>query len=258
MNGPVRPDADPPRPLSTLSIVLPCHNEAPNVEAAVAEADAAARRVARAYEVIVVDDGSTDETRALAARLCAARPHVRLVAHDHNRGYGAAVRSGIDASRGEWVLLTDGDRQFDLAELELLVGHTADSELVAGFRVGRADPAARRAAAFAWNRLVRWSFGIGVRDVDCAFKLARGPALRALELDSDGAMVSTELVARAQRAGWRIAEVGVHHRPRTAGEPSGGDLRVIARAFREHRRLHQRLREQQRARGQHRGRTATA
>jgi glycosyltransferase involved in cell wall biosynthesis len=228
--------------LTSLSIVLPCFNEEPNVVNAVAEAKRAGERFAFMYEVIVVDDGSADATREVAERLAAADTHVRVVAHDVNRGYGAAVRSGIGASRGDWILLTDGDLQFDLGELGAFVPLTATSDLVAGYRIDRADPIARRLAAHAWNRLMRRSFGIGVRDVDCAFKVMRGPAARALALESDGAMVSTELLVRAGMAGWEVAEVGVHHRPRLAGEPSGGDPRVIVRAFAERRALLQRLR----------------
>ena len=122
------------------------------------------------------------------------------------------------------MLLTDGDLQFDLFELDRFLPHTAEHDLVAGFRINRADPLARRLAAHAWNRLMRRSFGISVRDVDCAFKLVRGPALRRLPLESDGAMISTELLVRAANAGWRVAEVGVHHRSRLAGAASGGDI----------------------------------
>ncbi|MDA0161684.1 glycosyltransferase family 2 protein [Solirubrobacter ginsenosidimutans] len=235
------------RALSSLSIVLPCFNEAPNVLAAVTEARQAAERFAHQHEIVVVDDGSSDDTLAIAEALAAKDPRVRVVAHDGNRGYGAAVRSGIAASQGDWVLLTDGDLQFDLSELSRFLDLTAGHELVAGYRLGRADPRWRLLAAGAWNGLMRHSFGIGVRDVDCAFKLVRGPSLRALALTCDGAMVSTELLVRGRMAGWRFAEVGVQHRPRLAGEPTGGDIRVILRAFRERQALLRRLRAERRS-----------
>jgi glycosyltransferase involved in cell wall biosynthesis len=238
--------------LPSLSIVLPCYDEAPNVAAAVAEAEAAGARFATEHEIIVVDDGSRDRTRAIADSIALVNPRVRVVAHQGNRGYGAAVRSGIDASGSEWVLLTDADLQFDLSELSLMLPLAADNDLVAGYRIDRADPVARRLAAHAWNRLMRATFRVGVRDVDCAFKLVRGSAVRALDLESEGAMISTELVVRAQLAGWRIAEAGVHHRPRPAGEPTGGDVRVVVQAFRERQALIRRLR------GDVRGRPATA
>ena len=235
------------RRLTSLSIVLPCFNEVENVAAAVAQAHDAGAAHADRHEVIVVDDGSTDGTGPVAVALAHADERVRVVTHERNRGYGAALRSGFAATRGAWVLLTDGDLQFDLGELDRFTNLTNDHDLVAGHRIDRADPPARRAAAHLWNLLVRRSFGVALRDVDCAFKLMRGEPLRALPLASDGAMISTELLVRAQRAGWRIAEVGVHHRPRPAGEPSGGDPRVVLRAFREHRVLQRALRDAERA-----------
>lgn len=236
--------------LPGLSIVLPCHDEAENVAAVVGDARRAGNLFAFDHEVIVVDDGSTDDTRRIAEVLAAQDPHVRVVVHEHNRGYGAAVRSGIAASRLDWVLLTDGDGQFDLLELEGFVPMTRRNDLLMGFRILRADPAPRRAAAWAWNQLMERTFAVGVRDVDCAFKLARGDALRALPLTSDGAMISTELLVRARQLGWRVSEIGVHHRPRMAGESSGGDLHVVARAFRERRALRHALRDE--ARGERR------
>jgi glycosyltransferase involved in cell wall biosynthesis len=223
--------------LAGLSVVLPCFDEEPNVAAAVAQALAAGERCACAVEVVVVDDGSADGTRAVAQAAAAADPRVVLVAHPANRGYGAAVRSGIAASRMPWVLLTDADLQFDLQQLDRMLPLADDHDLIAGYRIARSDPVHRRLTAAAWNGLMRRTFDVPVRDVDCAFKLARGPLLRGLPLHSAGAMVSTELYARATGAAWRIAEVGVHHRPRLAGQASGNDPRVVLRAFRERRQL---------------------
>jgi glycosyltransferase involved in cell wall biosynthesis len=228
--------------LPSLSIVLPCYDEEPNVAAAVAEADAAGSQFATEHEIIVVDDGSRDRTRAIADSIAAVNPRVRVVAHERNRGYGAAVRSGIVASRSEWVLLTDADLQFDLSELRFLLPLACDNDLVAGYRLDRADPVARRLAAHAWNQLMRRTFRVGVRDVDCAFKLVRRDLLEQIPLTSGGAMISTELVARIVAAGAVVREVGVHHRPRVAGEQSGANPLVVLRAFRELARLQGELR----------------
>jgi glycosyltransferase involved in cell wall biosynthesis len=228
--------------LRGLSIVLPCYDEAANVERAIAEAAAVAERVADAHEVIVVDDGSRDETRALAEARAARDPRVRVLAHENNRGYGAALRTGFAAARLEWVFLTDADLQFDLGELADLAALTDDHDLVVGWRIARADPMHRRINAAAWNALVRHTCGVPVRDVDCAFKLMRREILQRLPLSAQGAVVSTELLVRAQLAGARITEVGVHHRPRTAGDASGASPRVILRAFGELRRLRAELR----------------
>ena len=221
------------RELTSLSIVLPCFNEEPNINRAITEALVAGREVADVVEVIVVDDGSTDRTRLLAEARALAGCEVRVVAHDGNRGYGAAVRSGLRAARMDWILLTDGDLQFEMAELRDVTPLAGDADIVAGFRIVRMDPFHRRANAAAWNWLVRRIFKIPVRDVDCAFKLMRRSLVQGLDLSAEGAMVSTELLARAGAAGASIVEAGVHHRPREAGEATGASPRVILRAFRE-------------------------
>lgn len=223
--------------LAGLTVVLPCFDEQENVVDAVAAALVAAERCASAVEVVVVDDGSGDDTLKLAQALHEQDPRVRVVHHEVNRGYGAAVRSGIGASRMPWVLLTDADLQFDLTELEGFLPHADAHEMIAGHRVDRDDPPHRRLAAHAWNGLMRRTFDIVATDVDCAFKLIRGPAVRELGLVSEGAMVSAELYARAAAADWRICEVGVSHHARRAGTATGGNPRVIGRAFAERRAL---------------------
>jgi glycosyltransferase involved in cell wall biosynthesis len=228
--------------LRGLSIVLPCHDEAENIERAVDEAMAAGELVADAHEVIVVDDGSTDDTRRLAEDLSFSDPRVRVLVHETNRGYGAAVRTGLAAARLEWVFLTDADLQFDLRELTRFAPVAPSCDIVAGYRVHRADPPHRLINAAAWNRLVRRTFDLDLHDVDCAFKLMRRELVQSLPLSAEGAMVSTELVARARLAGARIVELGVGHRPRAAGRPSGASPRVVVRAFRELRAVRAELR----------------
>jgi len=247
---PARTVPSPQTHLTGLSIVLPCFNEEENVAAAVAQAAHAAQLVADAYEVIVVDDGSSDATSAIAERLAQTDGCVRVVAHEHNRGYGAAVRSGFQAARMDWILLTDGDLQFDLDELSDVAPLTRGADFVAGYRIVRMDPVHRRVNAAAWNWLVRRFFQVDVRDVDCAFKLMRRPLVQSLDLTAEGAMVSTELVAKASGRGARFAEAGVHHRPRVAGASSGASPRVIARAFRELARISREMRAEQAARAQ--------
>lgn len=213
--------------------MLPCHNEAPNVEAAVAESLAAGRDTALRVQVVIVDDGSSDGTGALAAALADAHPEVHLVTHEVCRGYGAAMRSGIDAADEPWVFLTDADLQFDLSQLPAFAADAESVDIVHGYRIARRDPFYRRVTAGAWNRLVRALFAIPVRDVDCAFKLLRRDLVVSLGLTSEGATFSTELVVKAQRAGAMLLERGVEHRPRLAGTQSGNSPGVVARAFRE-------------------------
>ncbi|HEX5147018.1 MAG TPA: glycosyltransferase family 2 protein [Conexibacter sp.] len=219
--------------LPGLSIVLPCFDEEDNVADAIRYARTAAREVAVRYEVIVVNDGSTDATAERAAAFAATDEHVRLVVHAVNRGYGDALRSGLAAARMPWVFLTDADLQFDLSELERFVPLTAEADVIVGCRAQRQDAFVRRANAGAWNRLVRTLFALPVRDVDCAFKLIRAELLDGLQLRSHGAMISTELLVRLLARGARLEQRDVRHRPRVAGKQSGADARVVLRAFRE-------------------------
>jgi glycosyltransferase involved in cell wall biosynthesis len=220
-------------PLDGISIVLPCLDEAANVVASVEAATCAGQRIALAHEIVVVDDGSSDETATITADLAARDERVRLLRHDRNRGYGAAVRSGIGAARMPWIFLTDADLQFNLDQLDAFVPMAADADLVIGWRIARCDPLVRRANAAAWNWLVRRAFELDVRDVDCAFKLMRRDVVAGLELASGGAAISTELLVKALARGAQVRQLGVRHRPRVAGRQSGARLRVIARALRE-------------------------
>lgn len=219
--------------LPGVSIVLPCFNEEANVADAIRYARAAAAASAWDWEVIVVNDGSSDATAEVAAAFAADDERVRLIVHTVNRGYGDALRSGIAAARMPWIFLTDADLQFDLRELGRLVAHAGDADLLVGCRAQRRDPLGRRVNARAWNWLVRRVFAVPVRDVDCAFKLVRASALEGIELRAHGAMISTELVVKATARGARLYECDVAHRPRVAGEQSGASPRVVLRAFRE-------------------------
>jgi glycosyltransferase involved in cell wall biosynthesis len=217
--------------LPGLSIVLPCHQEEVNVADAIRAAESVAARTSTEYEILVVDDGSTDATAEIAGRFVDGSGRVRLLIHSHNRGYGAALRSGLGAARMQWVLLTDADLQFDLRDLEDFVMLTGSADVVAGRRVVRQDPLGRRISGAAWSSLMRTLFDLPVRDVDCAFKLVRRELLDGIELTASGALISTELLVVCRAQGARIVEHGVRHRPRAAGEQSGARPDVVARAF---------------------------
>jgi len=226
-----------PLRLPGVAILLPCFNEIGNIAAAVAEARMAAASAADDHEIVVVDDGSLDGTGKAARALAAADARVRVLAHERNRGYGAALRTGIAATRQPWLLLTDADLQFDLMQLADVTPLTTAYDLILGRRTPRRDPLHRRVYGHTWNWLVRRALELPVRDVDCAFKLARTELLQSLELRSTGAMISPELVARSLAQGARLVEVDVAHRPRLSGAQSGASPRVIVRALSELRSL---------------------
>lgn len=198
-------------------------------------------RVADDYEIIVVDDGSADRTGAVADELAAADPHVRVVHHPVNRGYGGALKSGFAASRKAYVFFTDGDGQFDVAEIERLLPFVPEYDVVVGYRLDRAEGGLRKLNAAAWNGLVHRLFHIPVRDVDCAFKLFKREVFDMVRVEAEGAMISTEVLARAVRAGFRVHEVGVHHYERRHGTPTGANPLVIVRAFYELFKLYRRI-----------------
>ena len=234
-SSPPRTTDERPRfPGRAVSVFFPMYDEEENVEPTVRKAFEVLPELIDEFELIVVDDGSRDRTAEIADRLAREHPEVRVVHHETNRGYGAAVKSGIAAARHELVFFTDGDLQFDLQEIELLLERIDRYDAVVGYRKRRNDPFHRSVNTFLWNRLVALAFGLRMRDVDCAFKLFRSEALRALPpLSTGGAILSTELMVQLQRSGARFTEVGVNHYPRRRGEQSGASLRVIARAFKE-------------------------
>jgi len=217
----------------SLSLVLPAHNEEANLRPVVERALATLPEFADEFEIVVVDDGSRDATGAIADALATADRRVKAVHHRRNRGYGAALTSGFRAATGEWVMFMDSDRQFDIADLALLTPFAGRFDIVAGFRMERNDPLHRRVFAEIFNVAVRVLFGVHLRDIDCAFKLFRGDLLRRLDLSAPGALINTEIQAKARRQGATLTQVGVHHYPRLAGTPTGGSPRVILRAMRE-------------------------
>jgi glycosyltransferase involved in cell wall biosynthesis len=184
------------------------------------------------YEVIVVDDGSTDDT-SMTAHTAGSNMPLIIVRHDVNQGYGSALRSGFAHASKDWIFLTDGDGQFNINEIDRLAAKAPEGDIIIGFREHRRDHRGRLVNAWIFNKVVRLFFGLRVKDIDCAFKLMRRTALEQLRLEARGALISTELLVRAQRAKFRIVEVAVSHFPRKYGAPTGAKISVILRAIRE-------------------------
>jgi glycosyltransferase involved in cell wall biosynthesis len=219
----------------SISLVLPAYNEADNIEPMVAEAVPALDAVSDDYEIIVVDDGSADDTAGVTRRVMEQVPQVRLIVHKVNQGFGAAVFTGFTNAEKDWIFYTDADRQFVLSELANFVPLMTDADLIAGYRAPRQDPFLRVLYGKGWSALCTLMFGYTVRDVDCGFKLFRREIIEELasSIASRGATFSIEWLVRAKRAGYRFVELPVTHRPRVAGSQTGANINVIVRAFRE-------------------------
>lgn len=218
---------------ASLSFVLPAFNEADNIEEAVRRCCTVGDGLGLTYEVIVVDDGSQDATRDILVRLASEDVRVRALHHPRNRGYGAALKSGLFAARMDKVFFTDADLQFDVAELEHLLVYAGRYDIVAGYRANRQDPWRRRFNGWAWSSLVNTLFDISVRDVDCAFKVFDRRIFERIPVYSIGAFVNTEILVRARSEGFSVLQVPVTHYPRVAGTQSGANPRVILKAFQE-------------------------
>lgn len=213
-----------------ISVFFPAYNDEASIAGLVGDALAILPSLAEDFEVIVVDDGSTDGTAAVLDTLARADPRVRVVHHAVNRGYGAALRTGFASATKELVFYTDGDGQYDvreLARLRPLLGEGVD--IVNGYKVQRADGLQRKAIGAVYNRLAHLLFSIPIRDVDCDFRLLRRRAVEQVELVSSSGSICVELVHKLHRRGCVFAEVPVRHRPRAHGRSQFFTFRRVAR-----------------------------
>jgi len=202
---------------SSISAVLPAYNEEANIEPAVNALRQVLPLHCDDFEIIIVDDGSTDHTGLIADRLAREDPRVVAFHHRPNRGYGAALRTGFTNARKRLVFYTDSDNQFDVSQISRLLDHLHDGYIVVGFRVGREDPWLRKLFAWGFKLFTRFLFGLSLRDVDCAFKLFPRSFFDTIRIRSDHFFVDAEMMARARALGLRVCEVGVDHLPRRSG-----------------------------------------
>lgn len=231
-----------PKALTSLSIFFPCYNEAENVGTMIEQAVKVGEEYGADYEVVVVDDGSRDESGSIIKQWTAKNPRVRLVQHETNKGYGAALRSGLASVTKDLVFLTDGDNQFHLADIEKLFSKIDSCDVVVGFRIARQDKAYRRLNGFLWTRFSKLIFGLPVKDVDCAFKLFRRKALAGLELKSDHLLIHAEILAKLKKRGAKVEQIGIPHYPRTAGKASATSPGKLLKSFSELLRLYWQIR----------------
>jgi dolichol-phosphate mannosyltransferase len=204
--------------LDSISAVLPAFNEEENIEAAVTRlAEALGSLVLADWEIIIVDDGSVDNTGLIADRLAGEDPRIRVFHHQPNLGYAEALKTGFANSKHRLFFFTDSDNQFDVREISRLIPLIQDADIVCGFRIYRFDPLTRLVISWVFNLVVRIMFRIGVRDIDCAFKLFRREVFDRVEIKSKKFFVNAEVLAKAKYYGFKMCEVGVRHYPRPAG-----------------------------------------
>ena len=226
----------------SISVFFPCYNEQDNIAGTVEQALAVLKKLNADFEVVIVDDGSSDATGQIADEIAGRNNRVKVVHHPTNLGYGAALQSGFKAATKELVFYTDGDGQFDINEMPPLLSLIRQYDIVSCYRLNRQDSSIRKINGWCWTKLVCLLFGMKIRDIDCAFKLYKREIFDNIKLSSAGALIDAEILARAVHKGYTITQKGVHHYPRTAGTQTGANLRVILRAFKELVKLHSQIR----------------
>lgn len=219
--------------LTPLSMCLPCFNEQDVIEDVLLGALAVLPEFVEEFEIVVVDDGSADDTSLIVERLAKRDDRIRLVRHAANRGYGAAVATAMRAAQGEWICFTDGDGQFSFLDLPQLLCNAQHADVVIGYRRRRADNGIRRFNSNSWKWLIRCLMGLRVKDLDCAFKLFPRWVVDELQFNSEGACISAEILTQCIRGGISICEVPVNHYPRAAGKATGANIGVVVKAFKE-------------------------
>lgn len=213
-----------------LSIFFPAYNDSGTIASLVITALQSARTITSDFEVIVVNDGSVDHTADVADELARQYPEVRVVHHPVNRGYGGALRTGFATASKEFVFYTDGDAQYDPSEMTVLwQAMHADVDLVNGYKISRSDPFHRIVIGRVYHHTVKTLFGLKVRDVDCDFRLMRRSVFERVRLEKNSGVICLEMMKKIQDAGFRIAEVPVHHYHRTHGKSQFFNFRRIGK-----------------------------
>ena len=205
----------------SLSVFFPAFNEENNIEHTVEEAIKVCREISTEFEIIIVNDGSKDNTLLKSEELQRKYKQVKIISHNPNRGYGGALKSGIYAAQYEYIVFTDSDGQFNFNQIKEFIPHFDKYKVVVGYRKKRAEGGLRLLNAKAWGILVNILFGMHIKDVDCAFKVFKKEVIDIVpRLEAEGALISTELLVKISKAGYAIKQIPVDHLPRKGGKPT--------------------------------------
>jgi glycosyltransferase involved in cell wall biosynthesis len=222
--------------INTLSVFFPAYNEESNIKNTVLKARNVLEHLnLKDWEIIIVNDGSKDKTLDTAKRLSEEYDRISVISHQINRGYGASLKSGFYNAKFDWIAFTDSDGQFDFSEIVnfLETQEKKSADLVIGFYKKRQEPFSKILTSKIWEALIFVLFGLKVKDIDCGFKLISKKVIQKIpKLESErGAFISSELLIKAKKAGFKIVEIPVTHYPRKSGKPTGRSLKVIFRSF---------------------------
>jgi len=217
--------------INSLSVFFPTYNEEGNIEKVTLNTKKVLEVVADKWEIIIVDDGSVDKTNEIAKKLAGSDRRIRVVTHRPNRGYGGALKTGFSEAKYKWVSFMDSDAQFDFSEIIKFIEKKDDADLVLGYRKNRADSTARKIFTFGWSALARILLGLTVRDYSCGFKMIKKEVYeKVLPLVGEEKVTQIEMLVKAKRKGFKFAEVGVNHYPRTSGTQTGAKLKVVIKS----------------------------
>lgn len=228
--------------LKSLSVFLPAYNEEDSIAPTVENVVKVLKELKIEWEVLVINDGSKDQTAEVVKRLGKKYPNVKLVNHEVNKGYGRALKTGFASANYPWVAFVDSDGQFNFEEIKKLIAKTDEADVILGYRLNRADPFQRRIFTWGWKMLAMVLLGLNVRDYSCGFKLIKKKVIEDISpIESEEKVTQIEMLIKAKKKGYKFAEVGVHHYPRTAGVPTGANLSVVLKSFADMLRLWQNL-----------------
>ncbi len=217
--------------MKKLTIFFPCYNDGYTIGSMVVQARKTAKELTNEFEIIVIDDGSSDNSREVLEELKTIVPELKVIYHEKNRGYGGALISGIYGGEGEWIFYTDGDAQYDVRELKNLWEKKEGNDIVNGYKLKRHDPFYRIVIGEIYNRLMKWVFGIKIKDIDCDFRLMKRSLFDRIKLESQTGIICVEMIWKLQNTGAKFGEVAVSHYYRRHGRSQFFNIKRLFRVF---------------------------